>query len=102
MLVLKHIFRGPLKITSEKINFEVKNSLKRFLGNSVNNFFVFAWEFCIEKWRGFWGNFFWSPSPTKRSAKSPRKIRGKFGAKFGAKLGTKYRKIRETFVLQLS
>ena len=29
-------------------------------------------------------NFFCSPSPTKRSTKSPRKIRGKFGAKFGA------------------
>ena len=42
-------------------------------------------------------NFFWSPSPTKRSTKNPRKIRGKFGAKFGAKI----RKIRETFVLQL-
>ena len=28
-------------------------------------FFVFAWEFCIEKWRGFLVNFFWSPSPTK-------------------------------------
>ena len=46
-------------------------------------FFVFAWEFCIEKWREFLVNCFWSPSPTKRSTKSPRKIRGKFGAKFG-------------------
>ena len=68
----------------------------------VNIFFVFAWEFCIEKRRGFLVNFFWSPSPTKRSTKNPRKIRGKFGAKFGAKFGTKIRKIRETFVLQLS
>ena len=43
-------------------------------------------------------NFFWSPPPTKRRAKSPRKIRGKFGAKFGAKFGTKIRrKIREIF-----
>ena len=64
-------------------------------------FFVFAWEFCIEKWRRFLVNFFWSPSPTKRSTKHPRKFRGKFGAKFGAKFGTKIRgKIRETFVLQ--
>ena len=63
---------------------------------------MFAWEFCIEKGRGFLVNFFWSPSPTKRSTKSPRKIRGKFGAKFGAKFGTKIRKIRETFVLPLS
>ena len=64
-------------------------------------FSVFAWEFCIEKWRGFLVNFFWSPSPTKRSTKSPRKIRGKFGANFGAKFGTKIRKIQETLVLQL-
>ena len=67
----------------------------------VNIFFVFAWEFCIEKWRGFLVNFFWSPFPTKRSTKNPRKIRGKFGAKFGAKSGTKIWKIRGTFVLQL-
>ena len=60
--------------------------------NFVNIFFVFAWEFRIEKWQGFLVIFFWSPSPTKRSAKSPRKIRGKFGAKFGAKFGTKFRK----------
>ena len=42
-------------------------------------------------------NFFWSPSPTKWSTKTPQKIRGKFGAK----LGTKNQKLRETFVLQL-
>ena len=70
--------------------------------NFVNIFFVFTWEFGIEKWRGFLVIFFWSPSPTKRSTKNPGKIRGKFGAKFGAKFGTKIRKIRETFVLQLS
>ena len=69
--------------------------------NFVNIFSVFAWEFCIEKWRGFLVNFFWSLSPAKRSTKSPRKIRGKFGAKSGAKFGPKIRKIRETFVLQL-
>ena len=57
--------------------------------NFVNMFFLFAWEFCIEKRRGFLVSFFWSPFPTKRSTKSPRKIRGKFGAKFGAKFGTK-------------
>ena len=67
----------------------------------VNIFFVFAWEFCIEKWRGFLVNFFWSPLPTKRSTKNPRKIRGKFGAKFGAKFGTKIQKIRGAFVLEL-
>ena len=31
----------------------------------VDFFFEFAWEFCIEKWRGFLVNFFWSPFPTK-------------------------------------
>ena len=79
----------------------VRVALPALQKNFVNIFFVFAWEFCIEKWRGFLVNFFWSPSPTKRSTKNPRKIRGKFGAKFGAKFGTKIRKIRETFVLQL-
>ena len=69
--------------------------------NSVNIFFVFAWEFYIGKWRGFLVNFFWSPYPTKRSTKSPRKIRGKFGEKFRAKSGTKIWKIRGTFVLRL-
>ena len=67
----------------------------------VNFLFVFGWEFCIEKWRGFSENFFGSPFPTKRSTKNPRKIRGKFGAKFRAKFGTKIRKIRGTFVLRL-
>ena len=67
----------------------------------VNMFFVFAWEFCIEKWRGFLVNFFWSPFPTKRSTKTPQKIRGNFGEKFGAKSGTQIRKIRGAFVLRL-
>ena len=66
------------------------------------SFFVFAREFCIEKRRGFLVNFFWSPFPTKGSTKTPRIILGKFGAKSGAKFGTKIRKIRGTFVLQLS
>ena len=57
----------------------------------VNIFFVFAWEFCIEKRRGFLVNFSWSPFPAKRSTKTPRKLRGKFGAKFGEKFGTKIR-----------
>ena len=47
----------------------------------VNIFFVFAWEFCNEKWQGFLVNFLWSPFPTKQSTKNPRKIRGKFGSK---------------------
>ena len=64
--------------------------------NFVNKFFVFAWEFCIEKWRGFLVNFS-GLFPKKRSTKTPQKIRGKFGAKFG----TKIRKIRGIFVLRL-
>ena len=39
---------------------------------------------------GIFGELFWSPSPTKRSTKSPRKIRGKFGAIFGANSGQKF------------
>ena len=50
MLVLKGIFGGSLKITSEnQIIFEAKNSLKRFLGytkNTENQFFVFLASFC--------------------------------------------------------
>ena len=61
----------------------------------VNLFFVFAWEFCIEKWWGFLVTFFRFPFPMKRSTKTPRKIRGKFGAKFGVKFGTKIRKFGE-------
>ena len=64
-------------------------------------YFVSCLPGCIEKWRGFLVNCFCSPSPTKRSTRTPRKIREKFGAKFGAKFGMKIRKIRETFVLQL-
>ena len=84
-------------LTSEGSNLTLHALQKTF----VNIFFVFAWKFCIEKWRGFLVNFFWSPFPTKRSTKNPRKNRGEFGAKFGAKSGTKIRKIRGTFVLQL-
>ena len=62
-------------------------------------FLVFAWEFCIEKWRGFWWIF--SGLHLPRCTKTHQKIRGKLGAKFGAKFGTKIQKIRGTFVLQL-
>ena len=61
--------------------------------NFVNKFFVFAWEFCIEKWRGFLVKIFLVSVSHKRSTESPRKIRGKFGAKFGAKPGKKIPKI---------
>ena len=67
--------------------------------NVCEYFFVFAWEFCIGKSRGFLVNFLWSPFPTKRSTKTPQKIWGKFGEKSGAKSRTKIRKIWGTFVL---
>ena len=57
----------------------------------------FAWEFCIEKWQGFLVKFFLvsvsHETKHENSSKNWKKIRGKFGKKF--------RKIRETFVLQL-
>ena len=51
----------------------------------VNNCFVFAWEFCIEKWRGFLVNFFSglrfprneARKFLKNSGKIRREIRGK-------------------------
>ena len=67
----------------------------------VNIFFVFAWEFCIEKWRVFFGEFFLvSVSHETKHEKSSRN-REKSGAKSGAKFGTKILKIRGTFGLQL-
>ena len=72
-----------------RVNFVTLPALHK---NFVNIFFVFAWEFCIEKWGGFLVNFFWSPSPTNRSTKSPRKIRGKFGANSGQNSGRKFEK----------
>ena len=84
---------------------EIGNSFRYFASSPEKFceyfFFVFPWEFCVEKWRGFLVDFFWSPFPTKRSTKTPQKIRGKFGKEFGAKSGTKIRKIRGTFVLRL-
>ena len=38
----------------------------------VDFFFGFAWEFRIEKWRGFLVSFLWSPSPRKSSTKNKR------------------------------
>ena len=61
----------------------------------VNFFSCICLDFCIEKWRGFLASFFWSLFPTKRSAKNPRKIRGKFRAKFGQNPGHKFEKFGE-------
>ena len=43
--------------------------------NFVNIFSVFAWEFCIEKWRGFLVNF----SGLRLPRNEARKILEKFG-----------------------
>ena len=52
----------------------------------VDFFFEFAWEFCIEKWRGFLVNFSWCPFPTNKTkhenssknfGENRSKIRGK-------------------------
>ena len=66
-----------------------------FACSPVNIFFVFAWEFCIEKRRGLLVNFFWSLFPTKPSTKTPRKIRGTFGAELGQNSGRKFEKFGE-------
>ena len=96
----KHILADTSSNTSSLPLFTVF-TLPALQKSFVNTFFVFAWEFCIEKWRGFLVNFFCSPSPMKRSRKNPGKIRERFGAKFGAKFGTNIQKNRGTFVLQL-
>ena len=58
-------------------------------------FFVFAWEFCIEKWRGFLVNLFWSPFPTKRSMKTPQKIGENSDRNSGQNPGQKFEKFGE-------
>ena len=77
-----------------------------YVACSPEEFCEYLFRVCLGilhwKMAGIFGDFFLVSSPTKRSTKSPRKIRGKFGAKFGTKFGPKIRKIRETFVLQLS
>ena len=48
----------------------------------VNFFFHFGWRFGIEKWRGFFGEYFlWYPFPRKQSTQNPGKIRGKIRSK---------------------
>ena len=61
----------------------------------VNIFSVFAWEFCIEKWRGFLVNFFWSPFPTKRSTKTPQKFGENSETNSGQNSGQKFEKFGE-------
>ena len=40
----------------------------------VNIFFEFAWEFSIEKWRGFLVIFFWAPFPRNEAWKLLKKF----------------------------
>ena len=47
----------------------------------LNIIFVFVWEFCIGKWRGFLVNFFWSPFPRNTA----RKFLKNFGENSGQK-----------------
>ena len=104
------VMLSPLRLAGQKR--KPQNSLRIFQEKvtlpaacSPEEFCEYFFRVCLGilhwKMAGIFGEFFWSPSPTKRSTKSPWKIRWKFGAKFGAKFGTKIRKIRETFVLQL-
>ena len=79
MLVLgamrKHCFIKPgLRCLLWKKSYYI--TLPVLQKNFVNIFCLFAWEFCIEKRRGFLVNFFWSPSPTNRSANHSSKNSG--------------------------
>ena len=60
--------------------------------NFVNIFFVFAGEFCIEKWRGFLVNFLWSRSPTKRSTRVLEKFGENSEQNSGQNSGRKFEK----------
>ena len=57
----------------------------------MNSFFVFAWEFCIEKWRGFLMNSFLvsvsRETKHEKSSKNSGKIRGKIRAENSKKSG---------------
>ena len=58
----------------------------------VDFFFKFAWEFCIEKRRGFLVNFFWSPFPTKQRTKTPEKFGENSEQNSGQNSGRKFEK----------
>ena len=55
----------------------------------VNIFSVFAWEFCIEKWRGFFG---WIFSGLRLPRSEARKVLEKFGENSGQNSGRKFEK----------
>ena len=60
-------------------------------------FFEFAWEFCIEKWRGFSVSSFWSPFPTKQLTKNPLKNSGKIQSKVRGKIRDENSKVSGSF-----
>ena len=66
--------KKPSKI---KVTFEAKISLERCLGQKtfVDFLFEFAWEFCIENWRGFLVKFSGLCLPRKEA----RKLLKRFG-----------------------
>ena len=63
--------------------------------NFVNIFFVLAWEFCIDKWRGFLVIFFLVSVFHETKHENSSKISGKIRSKMQGKIRTKIRKIRE-------
>ena len=54
--------------------------------NFVNIFFVFAWELCIEKWRGFLVNFFLVSVSHETKHEKSSKISGKIRSKIRGKI----------------
>ena len=70
--------------------------------NLCDFFFEFARGFGIEKWRGFWLYFLWSPTPRNRARKMLKnwsKFRAKFGAIFGTKIPKNWGKFRSATFL---
>ena len=49
--------------------------------NYVNKFFVVAWEFCIEKGQGFWGELFLVSVSWEAKHENSSKNSGKFWSK---------------------
>ena len=71
-IVFRILFRAFQSIFRINFNFVTLPALQK---NFVNIFFVFAWEFCIEKWRGFLVNF----SGLRLPRNEARKLLKKFG-----------------------
>ena len=79
--------KGPkIEKNQSRLKFSISLTLPTLQINFVNNYFVFAWGFCIEKCRGFSVNFFWSPFPMKRSTKTPQIKSGKIRSKILGKI----------------